>query len=98
MQQSGYATGQLVGDDLKFGRLIYYHRLLKGSLLEGVYGGISFEVGQVGNPLVLGSPEGLLESSCIFLAADSPIGPVYIGYGRSMDNNSSVYLYLGKPF
>ncbi|MEI6810125.1 MAG: BamA/TamA family outer membrane protein, partial [bacterium] len=56
MQQSGYATGQLVGDDLKFGRLIYYHRLLKGSLLEGVYGGISFEVGQVGNPLVLGSP------------------------------------------
>ena len=98
MQQSGYATGQLVGDDLKFGRLIYYHRLLKGSLLEGVYGGISFEVGQVGNPLVPGSPEGLLESSCIFLAADSPIGPVYIGYGRSMDNNSSVYLYLGTPF
>jgi NTE family protein len=98
MQQSGYATGQLVGEDLKFARLIYYHRILRGSLLEGVYGGLSLEVGEVGAPLVPGSPEGVLESACIFLAADSPIGPVYIGYGRSLDSNSSVYLYLGKPF
>jgi len=52
LQQSGYATGQLVGEDLKFARLMYYHRILQGSLLEGVYGGLSYEVGQVGGPLV----------------------------------------------
>ncbi len=98
LQQSGYATGQLAGEDLKFARVMYYHRIFQGSLLEGVYGGLSLEVGQVGAPLVPGSPEGVLESGCIFFGADSPIGPVYIGYGRSMDNNSSVYLYLGKPF
>ena len=99
MQQSGYATGQLVGEDLKFARLLYYHRLLRGSLLEGVYGGLSYEIGQIGTPLVPGNPDGVLQSACIFLAADSPIGPVYIGYGRSLtDTNNSVYLYLGRPF
>jgi NTE family protein len=99
LEQSGYATGQLVGEDLKFARLIYYHRILQGSLLEGVYGGLSYEVGQVGSPLVPGNPDGVLQSMCVFVAADSPIGPVYLGYGRSLtDTNNSVYLYLGRPF
>ncbi len=99
MQQSGYATGQLVGEDLKFARLVYYHRILQGSLLEGVYGGLSYEVGQVGGPLVPGNPDGVLQSTCVFVAADSPIGPLYLGYGRSLtDINNSVYLYLGRPF
>jgi NTE family protein len=72
---------------------------LQGSLLEGVYGGLSYEVGQVGSPLVPGNPDGVLQSMCAFLAADSPIGPVYLGYGRSLtDTNNSVYLYLGRPF
>jgi NTE family protein len=99
LQQSGYATGQLAGEELKFGRLMYYHRLLKGSLLEGAYGGLSFEVGEVNKPLVPGSPEGVLESVCVFVGADSPIGPVYLGYGRALeDSDSSLYFYLGKPF
>jgi len=99
LQQSGYATGQLVGEDLKFARFMYYHRILQGSLLEGVYGGLSYEVGQVGSPLVPGNPDGVLQSMCVFVAADSPIGPLYLGYGRSLnDINNSVYLYLGRPF
>jgi len=98
LQQSGYATGQLLGEDLKFARLIYYHRILQGSLLEGVYGGLSLEVGQVGTPLVPGSPDGVLQSACLFFGADSPIGPVYVGYGRAVDGNGSFYLFLGRPF
>ncbi|MDX9788173.1 MAG: patatin-like phospholipase family protein [Desulfobacterales bacterium] len=99
LQQSGYATGQLLGEEIKFGRLMYYHRLLKGSLLEGAYGGLSFEVGEVDKPLVPGSPEGVLESACVFVAADTPIGPVYLGYGQALeDNSNSLYFYLGRPF
>ncbi len=98
LQQSGYATGQLVGGDLKFARLLYYHRILKGTLLEGAYGGLSLEAGQVGSPLVPGSPDGVLGSACFFIGADSPIGPLYIGYGRSIEADSSVYLFLGRPF
>lgn len=98
MQQSGYATGQLLGERLSYGRVMYYNRILKGSIFEGAYGGISLEVGKVGNPLVPGNSDGLLKSASLFAAADSPIGPVYVGYGRAKDGNSSFYFYLGRPF
>jgi len=98
LQQSGYATGQLLGQGIKFGRLMYYNRVMKGTLLDGAYGGISLEAGQVDKPLVLGNPTGLLKSASLFIGVDSPIGPAYLGYGRAMDGNSSFYFYLGKPF
>lgn len=98
MQQSGYATGQLLGENLKYGRVMYYNRILKGSIFEGAYGGVSLEFGKVGRPLVPGNSDELLTSASVFAAADSPIGPVYIGYGRAKDGNSSFYFYLGRPF
>lgn len=98
LQQSGYATGQLLGQGIKFARLMYYNRIMKGTLLEGAYGGISLEAGQVDKPLIVGSPTGLLKSASVFIGMDSPIGPAYLGYGRAMDGNSSFYFYLGKPF
>jgi NTE family protein len=98
LQQSGYATGQLLGENLTFGRLMYYHRILRGSLLEGAYGGLSLEVGRVGHPLVPGGPEGVLKSASLFVAVDSPIGPAYLGYGRAEDGNGSFYFYLGRPY
>jgi NTE family protein len=98
LQQSGYSTGQLIGENLKYGRIMYYHRILRSSILEGAYGGISFELGKVGNPLVAGNPDGLLKSMSIFVAADSPIGPIYLGHGRADDGNRSWYFYLGRAF
>jgi len=98
MQQSGYATGQLLGENIQYGRVSYYHRIMRGTFLEGAYGGFSLEAGKVGNPLVPGSPDGLLESASAFVAVDSPIGPVYVAYGRARDGNSSLYFYVGRPF
>lgn len=98
LQQSGYATGQLLGEKLSFARLLYYHRILKGSIFEGAYGGVSLEAGKVGNPLVAGSPTGTLNSMSLFVATDTPIGPAYLGYGRAQDGNTSWYFYLGRVF
>jgi NTE family protein len=98
LQQSGYATGQLVGEDLRFVRLMYYHRIMRGTLFEGAYGGFSLEAGKIGNPLVPGNPEGVLRSGSVFVAADTPVGPAYLGYGRSQAGNSSFYFYLGRAF
>lgn len=98
LQQSGYATGQLLGESLQYGRLMYYHRIMRGTLLEGAYGGFSLETGRIGDPLVPGNSEDWLKSASIFVASDSPLGPLYFGYGRSQDGNSSFYLYLGRPF
>ena len=98
MQMSGFKTGQLYGESLSFGRAMYYHRIMQGTILEGAYGGFSLEAGRVGTPLVAGSPEGLLTSASIFIAADSPLGPAYLGYGRTTSGFDSFYFYLGKQF
>jgi NTE family protein len=98
LRQSGYRTDQLYGANLAYGRIMYYHRILRGSLLEGAYGGFSLEAGKVGDPLVPGNPDGLLKSGSIFVAVDSPIGPAYLGYGHAQDGNSSFYFYLGLPY
>ncbi len=97
LQQSGYPTGALITDRFAFARLVYYNQLVRQKLLEGVYAGFSLEVGNYGPPLVPGSPSGTLKSGSVFLGADTPIGPLYFGYGHATDHNSSWYLYLGRP-
>lgn len=98
LRQSGYAPGQLLGEDLQFGRVMYYHRIMQGTLLEGAYGGISMEVGRMGEPLVRSNSDDWILSNSLFIGTDSPIGPLYLGYGRADDGNSSLYFYLGRPF
>ena len=95
---SGYSTGQLLGEELEFARLMYYHRILEGSIFEGAYSGFSLEASRIGRPLVPGNSDDWLRSAAIFIAADSPLGPVYLGYGHAEDGNSSFYFYLGRPF
>ena len=98
LQQSGYPTGALVGQKLAFGRLMYYHRILHGTILEGAYGGLSLELGKVREPLVPDSPTDLLKSAAVFVAADTPLGPAYLAYGRTSTAFGSFYFYLGRPF
>jgi NTE family protein len=97
LQQSGYPTGALVGDRLSFGRLVYYYRLLDTRIFEGVYVGASLEAGRMDHPLVAGSPTGLLKSTALFGAIDTPLGPLYLGVGFAADGNRSAYLFLGRP-
>jgi len=98
LQQSGYATGQLIGEKIVFGRVMYYHRIFKGTMLEGAYGGVSLEAGKVSDPLVAGSPDGLLKSGSLFLGLDTPIGPAYLAYGQATGGNNSLYFFLGRAF
>lgn len=98
LQQSGYKTGQLYGENMTYGRVMYFHRIMKGSILEGAYGGFSLEAGRVGGPLIPGNFEGLLKSGSVFVAADTPIGPAYLGYGRAQAGIDSFYFYLGRQF
>jgi NTE family protein len=100
MQQSGYATGQLLGQEITFGRMLYYHRVMHGSLFEGAYVGVSLETGKVGMQPIPASDErkDWLHSASIFVGADSPLGPAYLGYGRSSEGNHNIYFYLGRPY
>jgi NTE family protein len=97
LQQSGYATGALLGEDIRFARLVYYKRLARWSLLEGVYGGMSLEAGRVGRPLIPNNEQGTLRSGSLFLGVDTPLGPFYLGYGRTGHGYESLYMFLGRP-
>ncbi len=98
LRQSGYSTGQLAGASLRYGQLMYYRRVFRGGLLDGAYGGLSLELGKVGDPLVPTNPDGWLKSVGLFVGVDTFVGPAYLGYGRAADGNQSFYFFLGDPF
>ena len=98
LRLSGYSTGQLYGQEMELGRLMYYRRLKRGTMLKGAYGGFSLEGGKIGRPLVPDNPQGTLFSASGFVAMDSPVGPAYLAYGKAKDGNAAFYFYLGRPF
>jgi NTE family protein len=97
LQQSGYPTGSLLGQRLAFGRVGYSYKLLNQRLLEGLYVGMTLEAGRVGAPVVPGNAPGLLKSTAVYLGADTPVGPFYLGFGLAADGSHSAYLFLGRP-
>ncbi|MFO7639810.1 MAG: patatin, partial [Candidatus Competibacteraceae bacterium] len=34
----------------------------------------------------------------LFLGADTPMGPLYLGYGQAEGGNNSLFFFLGRPF
>ncbi len=96
MRMTGYRDGQLRNDSMAYGRLVYMNRLFKLPLLEGVYGGLTLEGAQLGQPLVPGGVNGTVGSGGAFLAIDTPLGPAYLAYGHTLDGNQNVYFYLGR--
>jgi NTE family protein len=97
LQQSGYRIGSLNGQSLQFARGIYRYKLAPLPFLNALYAGLSLEAGRLGRPIAAGQPVGTMKSASIFFLLDSPIGPLYLAYGRARDNSSSLYLYLGEP-
>jgi NTE family protein len=94
---SGLKPGQLTGQNAAVARLIVYHRLarLNSYLGTGVYLGGSIETGNAwaGSP----SLSDLRFAGSLFVAADTAIGPLYVGYGRADRGQHSFYLALGLP-
>jgi NTE family protein len=97
LQQSGYPRGALTGQKLAFGRAVYTYRLTKARLFEGAYAGFSLEAGRLTEPLVPGGTSGLLKSAAVFVGIDTPLGPLYLGYGRADSGSGAAYFYLGRP-
>jgi NTE family protein len=97
LQQSGYRIGSLNGQSLQFVRGIYRYKLAPLPFLNALYAGLSLEAGRLGRPIAPGQPVGTMKSASLFFLLDSPIGPLYLAYGRARDNSSSLYLYVGEP-
>ena len=96
---SGLVRNSLVGPQMLLGRAIGYYRLSHNSPIIDVpiYVGGSLEAGNVWastSDISLGS---LRTAASAFIAADTPIGPVWFAYGQS-GSVGSIYLALGRLF
>ncbi len=97
LQLSGYRTGELIGQEMSFGRLIYNYRVSAPGLLDGAYLGVSYEVGRIGDSVTGANRSGLRHGASLYFALDTPLGPVYLAYGRADGRRQSVYLFVGQP-
>ena len=98
---SGLDRDYLSGPFLRFARLVYTYELAKnpmGGTKLPFYLGISGEAGNVWDKRSDVSWESAIKSGAAFLGWDSPIGPAFLGYGRTHTQKESYYISLGKRF
>lgn len=93
---SGFTQDELSGQHYGIAKAVYYRKIndldilpaYLGASLE--YGGIWQDDDDIFNDNVT--------AASIFLGLDTPIGPIYTGYGHADGGNDSLYLFIGKVF
>ncbi|MEE4270666.1 MAG: hypothetical protein V2I67_03265, partial [Thermoanaerobaculales bacterium] len=97
---SGLGDNEILGEKVALARLLAYRRLT-GFQVAGlgvdVYAGANIEVGNVYRIDESITASSLLTSWGVFVGADTPIGPVYLGYGRT-EGRGRYYLAIGDHF
>lgn len=96
---TGYAAGQLIGDDVAYGNL-RLERII-GRLPLGLRGdmriGVALEAGKLARSISLQPATGWLGSVAVYLGGETPIGPAYVGVGRGSAGATNLYLFIGTP-
>ena len=99
-QLSGYRENALAGQNASIGRFIYYRQLTpisSFSLGLPVYAGMSLERGRVWNQSD-NLDSGYINAMSVFVAVDTPLGPLNFSYGINDNSESALYLNLGRGF
>ncbi len=100
---SGTQRQQFKADEYVFGRLVYRRKLVDFLFFEGVYAGASVEAAYIkpGVPTVWAGQERLdrfaVPAASLFVGVDSPLGPLYLGFGYANHDNKAIYLFVGRP-
>ena len=96
---TGFANDQLLGGAYTFGRLEAQYRL---SFLSPLYGltllaGVLAETGRMDKPVSRTSLDGWQRSFGGYLAANTLLGPVYLGVADAKNGKGRFYLFIGTP-
>ena len=95
----GFVTDQLRGDEMQYAG-IRAERIV-GRLPLGLRGdmraGIALETAKARQIYTETDRQGWLHSATVYLGGETPLGPVYLGFGKSDSGSSSVYLFVGTP-
>lgn len=104
---SGYPRDYLFGSDVRFASVVYLHPWLDSRFRvfdAPLYLGFSLERGLVSQQQVILQPgtEDWVSAASVFIGWDSPLGPLYVGYGQAdvtdIKQPYRFYLSLGQYF
>ncbi len=98
-RMTGFAYDQMLGGDYMFGRLETQYRLNFASPLYGItlIGGFTAEAARMNKALTETSLRGWQRSFGAYLAANTFLGPVYLGVADAKHGRGRVYLFIGSP-
>jgi len=98
---SGYRPGGLAASDFVIGRIGVYRQLesLGGAMAKlNLFGGGSFELAALRSDVAVVEDNTGIVAGSIFVGADTPILPVYLAAGINNDNETSLYINIGRIF
>ena len=89
----------LRGEDYAFGRIEAQYRLDFANPFYGLalIGGVLAEVGRMHKPITETSLKGWQKSFGGYIAADTFLGPVYLGVSEAENGKGRFYLFIGTP-
>jgi NTE family protein len=97
LNMSGYASNQILGDDALYAH-VRAERII-GRMPLGLNGdlrlGLGIEAARLEEIYTLISDETWLDSAVIYLGGETPLGPLYLGYGFTFSGDYNLYLQLG---
>ena len=96
---SGFANGQMRGDDYAYGRLEAQYKLTQPIPLLGLQmiAGVQVEAGRMKRLVTEPQLAGWQQSYGLYLAANSAFGPFYLGYSGARNGKGRFYFFLGTP-
>jgi NTE family protein len=99
LRLSGFAPDQILAGDLRFAS-IRGERVI-GRMPLGLVGdmrvGVSLEAGKARDRFTETRLDGWQQAGAVYLGGETPLGPLYLGYGYAKGGHSSLYLFLGLP-
>ncbi len=95
---SGYGERQLAGPQVFLARGLLMRRMGDTQQLFSLptYLGFSLEAGNVWEQRADFALDDLIYSGAVYLGVSTPLGPVFLGYGRSSEGSSAIYLNVGS--
>jgi NTE family protein len=98
LRLSGYADREILTDGAVLGRFVYERKIATlAPVSRGLFVAASLEAAEIEERLNGPQDDSVLWSGALFLAADTILGPLYLGAGFAESGNGAAYLFLGRP-
>jgi NTE family protein len=98
---SGLGTNELIGQNLTFAKLLYQYRLARidlAGIRVRLYAGATLEAGNVYEEGTALTWDLMRQGASVYLGAETPIGPVFLGYGQADGGRDRFYLQIGQSY